>query len=67
VDNADIPLYWSDEGKTAEVVRCHHDHVAFRETFEEVGGCPYCLHTPRERIAALGAQELRRRGRANHE
>ncbi len=51
----DIPTFGSDEGKTASVVRCSVDasHIGLRETFEEVGGCPYCLHTPDERVAAL--------------
>ncbi|MFH8292594.1 hypothetical protein [Streptomyces sp. NPDC018059] len=52
---ADTPLFWSEAGRTAVVVRCHLGHLAARETFEVVGGCPYCNHTPGERIAALQA------------
>ncbi|MET7485093.1 DUF6192 family protein [Streptomyces sp. NPDC005538] len=55
-----IPLFWSEEGRTAVVVKCHQGHLAARETFEVVGGCPYCNHTLGERIAALQAT-----GRAN--
>ncbi|MFE3854545.1 hypothetical protein ACFXPN_25835 [Streptomyces griseorubiginosus] len=51
----DVPLFWSQEGHTAEIVRCHQGHLAARETFETVGGCPYCNHTPGERVAALQA------------
>ena len=50
------PLFWSEEGRTAEVVSCHEGHIAFRETFEEVGGCPYCSRTVEERVAALHAK-----------
>ncbi|WP_129767445.1 DUF6192 family protein [Streptomyces sp. L-9-10] len=48
-----IPLFWSQEGRTAEIVKCHFGHLAARKTFESVGGCPYCNHTPGERVAAL--------------
>ncbi|MEV8023031.1 DUF6192 family protein [Streptomyces sp. NPDC086554] len=51
----DVPLFWSQEGRTAEIVRCHLGHLAARETFEAVGGCPYCTHTPGERVAAVRA------------
>lgn len=60
-----IPLFWSEEGRTAEVVRCHFGHLGFRETFERVGGCPYCTYTPGERQAApraLGTRSSARRG-----
>jgi hypothetical protein len=54
----DIPLYGSKEGEASPVVRCAVDgsHYASREAFDEVGGCPYCLHTADERIAALRAK-----------
>lgn len=52
-----IPLFWSEQGRTAEIVRCHLGHLGFRETFETVGGCPYCMHTSGERIAALRAKQ----------
>lgn len=60
-DPDDIPLFWSEEGHSAEVVRCHYGHLAFRETFEKVGGCPYCTYTPDERVAALRAVAAERR------
>lgn len=64
--NEDIPLYGSEEGRTAEIVRCHlhPNHIATRKAFENVGGCPYCLRTPEERAAALDAERAaeRRRG-----
>ena len=60
------PLWGSTEARTAEVVRCTEGHIAARQTFEDVGGCPYCLHTPGERQAALNAREalLRRQREA---
>ncbi|KJS58289.1 hypothetical protein VM95_34275 [Streptomyces rubellomurinus] len=51
----EAPLFWSVEGRKVEVVRCHLGHLALRETFENVGGCPYCMHTPGERLAAVRA------------
>ncbi|MET9360098.1 DUF6192 family protein [Streptomyces sp. NPDC006632] len=60
---ADVPLFWSQEGRTAEIVRCHLGHLAARETFEAVGGCPYCNHTPGERVAAVRAMDWGRRKR----
>ncbi|MEV6948201.1 DUF6192 family protein [Streptomyces sp. NPDC051172] len=63
----DVPLFWSQEGRTAEVVRCHLGHLAARETFEMVGGCPYCSHTPGERIAALQATRRASRQRPSME
>lgn len=56
----DIPLYWSEDGRRTEVVRCHQEHIALRKTFEEVGGCPYCSFAPSERVAALRAKEASR-------
>ncbi len=53
----DVPLFWSQEGRMAEIVRCHLNHLAARETFEAVGGCPYCTHTPGERVAAVRAMD----------
>ncbi|MBT2401124.1 DUF6192 family protein [Streptomyces sp. ISL-100] len=61
--DADIPLYRSEPGLTAVVVKCHLGHLAARETFEAVGGCPYCNHTPGERIAALRTKRLANRAR----
>lgn len=60
-----IPLFWTPEGRVALVVRCHQAHIADRETFEDVGGCPYCRYTPGERQAALQARDslLRRQKR----
>lgn len=52
-----IPLFWSVEGRRAEIVRCHLGHLGARETFEELGGCPYCMYTPGERVAALRAKQ----------
>ena len=57
----EIPLYWSVDGCTADVVRCREGHVAFRETFEDVGGCPYCSYTPRERVALKAKKATLRR------
>jgi hypothetical protein len=56
--STETPVHGSEEGRAAVVVRCYADptHTAFRETFERVGGCPYCLHTPEERITALQAK-----------
>jgi hypothetical protein len=56
-DSLDIPIYGTKEARTAVIVRCARDasHLAARETFANVGGCPYCLRTPDERIAALEA------------
>ncbi|GGX93594.1 hypothetical protein GCM10010324_44480 [Streptomyces hiroshimensis] len=68
-DADSIPLFWSTEGRTAEVVQCHFGHLGFRETFETVGGCPYCTYTPGERQAALRAlgahSSARRRAEKN--
>ena len=50
------PLYGTEEARTATVVRCALGHEALRETFETVGGCPYCLKTPEERIAFLAGE-----------
>lgn len=63
----DVPLFWSQEGRTAEIVRCHLNHLAARETFEAVGGCPYCNHTPGERVAAVRAMDWERRKRPTEE
>ncbi len=49
------PLYWSEEGRRSEVVRCYRDHIAARTTFEDVGGCPYCSLTQGERNGAVAA------------
>lgn len=61
----DIPVYGTKEAQTAVIVRCPHDasHLAERETFAKVGGCPYCLHTPEERIAGLEAKRRAQRDR----
>lgn len=57
--NAEYPVWGSPEARTADVIRCwaEEPHIASRETFEDVGGCPYCLHTPEERQAALKARD----------
>lgn len=62
-DLPEIPLYKSVEGRAAEIVRCALDdsHIASREAFENVGGCPYCLRTQDQRISALRAKEAERR------
>ena len=62
-NSSDVLLYGSEEGRTAEIVRCALDssHIASREAFLNEGGCPYCLRTPDQRIAALKAAERRRR------
>lgn len=52
-----IPLFGSVEGRRAEIVRCSFGHLGARETFEELGGCPYCMYTPGERVAALRAKQ----------
>ncbi|HEX8207582.1 MAG TPA: hypothetical protein VF587_16080 [Solirubrobacteraceae bacterium] len=64
-NSTEIPLYGSEAGRTAEIVRCARDdsHIASREAFENEGGCPYCLRTPEHRIAALHAKEAERRNR----
>jgi hypothetical protein len=43
-------------------VRCARDetHVATRKAFLNECGCPYCLRTPEQRIAALRAAGNRR-------
>jgi hypothetical protein len=39
-----------------------NSHLASREAFEDVGGCPYCLRTQGERIAAVAAKKATMRG-----
>lgn len=52
------PVWGTPESRTADVVQCNMgEHIALRTTFEAVDGCPYCLHTPGERIAAVNAVE----------
>lgn len=66
--NQNIPVWGSLEARAADVVRCDFkpEHIALRTTFEDVGGCPYCMYTPGERQAALQAREtLMRRLRNN--
>lgn len=60
----DIPVYGTKEAQTSVIVRCPNDasHLAERKTFAEVGGCPYCLLTPEERIAGLEAKGRAQRG-----
>lgn len=57
MNDHDFPLYGTQEAAAAQVVRCHRDHIALRTTFEDVGGCPYCVYTPGERMAAARAIE----------
>jgi len=59
----EIPLYGSEEGRTADVVRCPvvDAHIARRVVFEKLGGCPYCLHTPAERVAVQRRAERENR------
>jgi hypothetical protein len=62
-NSPDIPIYGTKEARTAVIVRCAGDatHLAAPETFANVGGCPYCLRTPEERIAALEAMRRAQR------
>lgn len=53
----DTPKWGTPEAKTADIIACRNGHIAARETFEDVDGCPYCVHTPGERQAALSAME----------
>ena len=55
--NDTIPRWGTQEARTSAVVRCASGHIAARETFEDVGGCPYCTYTPQARVAALKAKE----------
>jgi hypothetical protein len=66
-ERPEIPLYGSEEGRTAEIVRCRLDdsHIASRVAFENEGGCPYCLRTQEQRIAALSDKETRERRARN--
>lgn len=65
------PLWDTLEARTAEIVSCGQGHMAARTTFEDVDGCPYCIHTPGERQAALRAVDAfeahRAQARKDHE
>jgi hypothetical protein len=59
---SDAPRYVTEEAREASVVSCGFGHLAFRTTFEAVGGCPYCCRTKGERNTAVAvSQAINRR------
>lgn len=60
-----IPVFYSPESVTAQIVRCRSGHELQRDTALFVGemlhstwGCPYCSFTDSERRVAFRAREV---------